>query len=562
MIRGVQEAQAELPRSALPSSAAVPIQPSAGESDHMPADSSHVTDESLAASSELPSISASTARQLAAELAASVTLPHASQDQSCSASAVPALQGSASQPQGSFGGVQHRPLAGEGENPSQQGYPHLLQGQAKSSPASSSAAAGAGEANASDSTLSKHEGHSERPKVVHSPSPQLSGSAPELKEAIQLSLSHDTLPLQQSHHELQYSCDAGHDAEQPQPSVSASPSRQLSASSPELNEAIRMSLSSDFLPEAEPEAAPPSASQIDLICSPGQHAEPHSEPDASLTQLPEASSTASMAASPTASVAPSAVESPSASEHPTNASGASSSYLRPTQISASHPSSSASDTEPLHKQERQSNAVGQPTAAPVPTPENPTKSRPFTSGSEARTALSSRPGQVKTDVQQASNSPATAQDNSPGQSPPHTTHQGQSQGSPAQDAPLSPSSGRTTPAPILTSSSPKPPNPSPGTAAQIDGDAALARQLQKLELSSESAAAESSAAAPAADAVDADVDLAALQDVEVPLVGDQLPLAALVEDYEGSPRVCGNLVPLMQRFPYFRRIRGLLPINI
>ena len=511
----------------------------------MAADSSHVTGMSLTASSQLPSVSASTARQLAAELAASITLPHASAGHSSSAS-VQAEQGSASEPQGA----------------QLQGYPHLQQPRAWLPHTSSPAVAT--EAGDNDSALCTDEGQSERPAVVHSPSPQLSGSTPELKEAVELSLSHETLPHQQSHQELQH-CDAGHDAEQPQPSVSASPSRQLSASSPELNEAIRMSLSSEFLPEAEPETASPSASQTELHCSSNQHAEPHCEPDISLTQLPAASPTASPtaspAASPSASVAPSAMESFGVSQHPTNAFDVPSSHLKPAQISASNPSSSASDAEPLPKQ-RQSHAVGQLIAAPVPTPEDPTSSSPSKSESGARATQSSPLGQVRTDVQQASNSPATAQDISPGQSQPHTTHKGQSQGSPAPHASRPSSSGRTTPASILTSSSPQPPNPSPGTAAQIDGDAALARQLQKLELGNESAAAESSAAAPAAEAVDADVDLAALQDVEVPLVGDQLPLAALVEDYEGSPRVCGNLVPLMQRFPYFRRIRGPLPFNM
>ena len=108
-------------------------------------------------------------------------------------------------------------------------------------------------------------------------------------------------------------------------------------------------------------------------------------------------------------------------------------------------------------------------------------------------------------------------------------------------------SRQLTPA-IVTSPSTKPSEPSPGTAAQIDGDAELARQLQNLDFSDEST-------------VDGDVDPRALQDVEVPLVGDQLPLAALVEDYEGSPRVSGNLVPLLKRFPYFRRIRGRSPYS-
>ena len=549
MIRRVQEAQAGLPRSEQPSSAAVSIQPSTLKSDSVAADSSHMTDELFTASSQLPLISASTACQLAAELAASVILPHASQDH-CSSASVPAVQGSASELQGTDGALHPE------RNFHQQGHPHLQQSQAQLPHTSSFAAAT--EADDIDSVLCTDDRQSERPAVVYCPSPQLSGSTPELKEAIELSLSHDSLSNQQSHQELQHSSDTGHDGEQPLPSGSPSISRQLSASSPELNEAIRMSLSAEFLPEAECEAA----SQPELHCSLSQHAEPNSEPDMSVTQLPEgclkASPSTFAAASPAASVAPSAINSPSANEHPANASDPPSPHLRPTQTR----SSSTADAEPLHKQERQSHAVGLPIAAPVPTPEDAISSSPSKSESEAKAALSSPPGQVRTDVQQASNSPATAKDSSPGQSQPHTTHKGQSQDSPALNASLPSSSGHTTPAPILTTSSPKPPNPSPGTAAQIDGDAALARKLQKLELGAESAAADSSAAASAAEADDADVDLAALKDVEVPLVGDQLPLAALVEDYEGSPRVCGNLMPLMQRFPYFRRIRGLSPFTI
>ncbi len=125
----------------------------------------------------------------------------------------------------------------------------------------------------------------------------------------------------------------------------------------------------------------------------------------------------------------------------------------------------------------------------------------------------------------------------------------------SSSAALASSAVQATPPAILTSSSPKPPDPSPGTAAQINKDEALARKLQTLELEDNPEAADA-AAEEASGGGDDDVDLAALQDVEVPLVGAQLPLAALVEDYEGSPRVCGNLLPLMQRFPYFRRIRG------
>lgn len=105
---------------------------------------------------------------------------------------------------------------------------------------------------------------------------------------------------------------------------------------------------------------------------------------------------------------------------------------------------------------------------------------------------------------------------------------------------------------------------------QLAGDAALAQELQQAEI--QAAGTEdlpSSVYTPLADAPhmqpsaaqhveEGTVNLAALQDVEVPLVGAQLPLATLLEDYEGSSRVRGNLMPLLQRFPYFRRIRGTL----
>lgn len=515
----------------------------------MAADSPHVSDQSPTASSQqLSSVSASTARQLAAELAVSVTLSDASQDQSSSASGS-MVQSSASRLQGTSQKALQSSVARGGGNPHQQGYPQLLAFQAGPSQTSPPAAAtAAGEADDSSRALCTNGAGCEQPTASYSLSPQLSGSTPELKEAIELSLSHEALSPQQSNQELQHSHERGHDAGLPQPSVSSSPSRQLSASSPELNEAIRMSLSSDFLPEAELESASPSASQAESHCSTSQHA----EPEPALTQL--------RAASASAARAPTSMEETNADEYPAKTSDAMFSHLRSTQCSASDPSSSASNADPLHKQEGQSHAAGPPTAATVPTPEDPTLSLPEPE-CESRAAPSSPSGQVRADVPQAPNSPATAQDSSPEQSQAHSTHEGQSQDSPVPGPDRPSSSGRTTPAPIHTSSSPKPPKPSPGTAAQIDGDAALALQLQKLELADEPGAAESSAAVPTAEAVDDDVDLAALQDVEVPLVGNQLPLAALVEDYEGSPRVCGNLVPVMQRFPYFRRIRGWLPVN-
>ena len=91
---------------------------------------------------------------------------------------------------------------------------------------------------------------------------------------------------------------------------------------------------------------------------------------------------------------------------------------------------------------------------------------------------------------------------------------------------------------------------------QMAGDAAMAVALQEDE--NRAALME---AAPAPEGLEeGPINLAALHDVEVPLVGQQLPLATLLEDYEGSPRVRGNLMPLLQRFPYFRRIRGRLKL--
>lgn len=88
---------------------------------------------------------------------------------------------------------------------------------------------------------------------------------------------------------------------------------------------------------------------------------------------------------------------------------------------------------------------------------------------------------------------------------------------------------------------------------QMARDAALALELQQ----DENQAAQLEAAPAAEPLEEGGFDLAALQDVQVPLVGRQLPLATLLEDYEGSPRVRGNLMPLLQRFPYFRRIKGI-----
>lgn len=513
-----------------------------------------------ASAQHLPPASASTACQLAAQLAKSLTIPHASQDQPCSSSA-PAAQGSASQPQGLGTGVMPPSLSKTAGKPQQQRDQKLLWSQQQPPQTSLPAAE---DADGNHEGLCTHEGTSEQPVVAHSPSPDLGSDTSEYKQAIQLSLSHDALPLEQSTQELQHSSDTGQDAEQPQGCMSTSPSRQLSESS-ELNQAIRMSLSSEFLPEAEPES-PPSLHHCESRCSDSKPAAPpHSDPQTPHSE-PQPPLVFPSVASPSASGPPSVRLSPNAGEHSAVLVPTPSPHFRSTQASCSRHSSSASDADTLHQQERQSCTAGTrpagnppaetPPSATRPLPEDPTPSRlpsPEHDFPEAGAAPGS-PEPVKTNVQQASNSP--------GQSQAQSAREGNSHLSPAPTASLPSSSQHTPPPAILTSPSPQPPNPSPGTAAQIDGDAALARQLQNLELGDESADGESSAPVAPAEAVDDDVDLAALQDVEVPLVGDQLPLAALVEDYEGSPRVCGNLVPLMQRFPYFRRIRGWSPFNV
>lgn len=541
-------AETVLRHSAQPSIGLPPQQPSPAPDCVL----AHSTHESLTNTREapdtsaqhLPSISETTARQLASKLAASVIVPHASQEHSSSSSA-PVTQGSASQLQGMY------TRSSRWGDPLPQGYPKLLGSQEGSHEPSLPAGT---DADVCKVALCPHEGSPEHPEVAHSPSPELAGETSELELAIQLSLSHEALPLDHSDQELQHSGDTGHAAEQPQLCMSASPSRQVSESS-ELNEAISLSLSSEFLPETEPESTSLSLTQSELHGSDSPPtAPPHSDPHPPLGQP--------SAASPLTS----ARESSHAGGHSVSSP---SPHFGPTSASASGLSSSASVVDTLHQQEEESCTAGGPTVG-TPTAETPaagphTAGNPTTpdgptssssqapeSDSEEPEAAPNSPEHMMTDVQQAPNSP--------GQSQPQSAQE--SHISPAPTAPL-PSSFQYTPPPaILTSPSPKPPDPSPGTAAQIDGDAALARQLQKLELEDESAADESSAPAQApAEAVDDDVDLAALQDVEVPLVGDQLPLAALVEDYEGSPRVCGNLVPLLQRFPYFRRIRGWSGFN-
>jgi len=249
--------------------------------------------------------------------------------------------------------------------------------------------------------------------------------------------------------------------------------------------------------------------------------------------------------------------------------------------SSSTDSSAASDVsdvteyaDPVLPEEEEQHA--DPPSPSLPEPSAPSPSSPDIThpGHHGHAPVHDSPGAV-----QAAQSPATGHLGSFSPKPvPHNSpdasaseagpsEAGQSEAGPSaaalpeEQSPRSPSAApasfsvQATPPAIQTSSCRKPPDPSPGTAAQINKDEALARKLQTLELEDNPEAADA-AAEEASGGGHGDVDLAALQDVEVPLVGDQLPLAALVEDYEGSPRVCGNLLPLMQRFPYFKRIRG------
>ena len=508
------------------------VSPAVHESAQMTMNSSHVTAEPASApSQQLLSVSPSMARQLAAELADSVQLPHPSQVSS-PASALTTKGIAAQQPEKGFVGNPPSSSSGVSRH-SHQGYP-----QQEAGPPSSSASEATAEAAASQKGLAE-DTSAGQPSLAYSSSPQLAGSTPELRQAIKLCLSQDFLPQEMSNQQGQPDESTGHNAEQP--SVSASPSRQQSGSSPELKEAIRMSLSAEFLPQVEPELACPSASSSPSSC---QHAE---------RDLCPSQHTAAASAS---------TDPPSASV-PLNASvsqvqghGVTSAPSSSTQASTSHPSSSACHASQhlellqMHAEEPQALTVLHP-APEASAP--PRQSLPESAQSEA---APSSPVHNSMAAQEAHNRPASVQDSSPVQSPTQTWQEDPSAKSPAPDSLHASTSGQATPAPIHTSPSPKPPKLSPGTAAQIDGDAALALQLQKLELGNEAAEADSSTAAAPAEALEDDVDLAALQDVEVPLVGEQLPLAALVEDYEGSPRVRGNLVPLMQRFPYFRRIRG------
>lgn len=525
---GVHSQEAAVPHPA--QTHHVQLTPGVPESAETTMTSSHLAAEPCATpSQQLPAVSPSTARQLAAELAESVQLPHSSSDPA--ASTLRTKTRIATQQPQEASVESPLPSSSVVTRDSHQGDP---QQEAGAPSPSASEATGEGVASGKGSEV---DSSARQPSLPHSPSPQLAGSTPELKQAIELSLSHEFLPNTSQQGQADQS--TGHIAEQP--SVSASPGRQPSDSSPELNEAIRMSLSAEFLPQVEHELASPSAST-----SPSSHQ--HAEPDSCPSQHTAAAST-----DPTSTSVP--VNSVSQVQSPV----AMSAQSRSPQISMPHPTSSASHAsqhaELLRTHKEQPQASTGPTPGLHPTPVTAPQRHSLPESAESEAAPSS-PVHNSTAAQEAPNCPALVKESSPAQSPTKTEQQGPSTNSPAPDSLHASTSGRATPAPIHTSSSPKPPKPSPGTAAQIDGDAALALQLQKLELGNEAAEADSSTAAAPAEALEDDVDLAALQDVEVPLVGEQLPLAALVEDYEGSPRVCGNLVPLMQRFPYFRRIRG------
>ena len=348
----------------------------------------------------------------------------------------------------------------------------------------------------------QQQGSLQLPDLSPGTSAQLAGSLPELNAAIQLSLSQDYPPGSLSASQEP----AGFRADAEEPQTSQSPSRQASGSSPELREAIKMSLSHEFLPA---EFEPASSQQPSM---------PSSHP----VSPSSSSSTDSSAASDVSDV-------------------------------TEYADSVLPEEEEQHA-DPPSPSVPEP-SAPSPNSLDPAKSR-----HHRHAPIHDSPGAVSAAQTSAAGhlgsfSPEPVPHNSPDAS---ASQPGPCAAAlPEEESPHSPSAApasssvQATPPAIQTSSSPKPPDPSPGTAAQINKDEALARKLQTLELEDNPEAADA-AAEEASGSGHGDVDLAALQDVEVPLVGDQLPLAALVEDY----RVCGNLLPLMQRFPYFKRIRG------
>ena len=490
------------------------------------------TDVPSAPRQQLPSVSPSMARQLASELADAVQLPQPRQDQSSTASA-PVAQGIAAQPQS--------PLFESLPPASEQG-PHSEDNAHKDDRYSSSSLHV--EAAEQDAVIGEpaegDEGLSIQPLLASSPDvqqqQQLTGSTPELQEAIRLSLSQVFLPGALS--------DPGEQLDSPRqnaemPSVPASPIMQSSASLADLSNAVRASSRVKCLDDAE------SAALSESSPSPGQRAEVAR--DSPLTQLPSPASAPLVPSTSSASVKDAESWARSVAEL--------SPHLAASSASDPHPCSSASQLSqhPKHLLQLQEEEpdVSHSSYLPLPSTPGSDKAEQAWPESQQPEAGSNSPVHIRA----VPNSPVSAHDTSPMRSHTHTPQKGPPAEGAEADPSLASTSAGSTPAPASSSSSPQPPKPSPGTAAQIDGDAALAIRLHQLELGGESAEADSSAAAAPADALD-DVDLAALHDVEVPLVGDQLPLAALMDDYEGSPRVCGNLANLMQRFPYFRRIRG------
>ncbi|KAA6420458.1 MAG: hypothetical protein FRX49_09619 [Trebouxia sp. A1-2] len=480
------------------------------ESAHEPAESASAKFEAAhaeSASTQLPS----EARHVAAQLAVSVLMPHHDEDLRSPSASYTHTQGSSQRPaapqQPSIPLPHSSSSQRSTQNPSTQSAPSsaVLRPQPHASalqeglldqPSTSAASLCGPQAASMPLQSLPQEGSLPLPDLSPGTSAQLAGSIPELNAAVQLSLSQD--------------CPPGFRADTEEPQISQSPSRQESGLSPELREAVRMSLSHEFLPA---DFEPASSQQPSM---PSSH--PVSTSSSSSTDSSAASdvSDATEYADP---VLPEEEKQHADPPSPSLPEPAAPSLNSPEPAQSGHYGHAPVLDSPGTVHAAQSSATGHlGSFSPKPVPQN----SPDASASEARPSAAALP-----------------EEESP-QSP--------------SAAPAS-SSVQASPPAILTSSSHKPPDLSPGTAAQINKDEALARKLQTLELEDNPEAAD--AAGEEASGGDHDnVDVAALQDVEVPLVGDQLPLAALVEDYEGSPRVYGNLLPLMQRFPYFRRIRA------
>lgn len=484
------------------------------ESFHVPAES---------ASTQLPP----EARDMVTQLAVPVSVPHKTALHSSSASCSTtqgqvqrpaARQQNPSSPSASCAQSSSQAVPGQSPCSSSAGLEPQLQIPLKQQgPAAQSQPSASLRTQAASTPLYSlpQEVNQQLPELSPSTSAQLAGSAPELNAAIKLSMRQEFPPgpMSDSHEP------SASRADSKQPSTSQSPSRQPSGSSPELREAIRMSLSQESS-HAEVEAG---TTSIQQAC------ERSSNHISSPSSSSSAASDASDATEYAEPVMPEEEDYQAAAPSPSSPSPSG-------LLAACNPHGPAQSQYGIH--------------GPVlDMPRSPHSSHsPSTAEHADGTAADSSSEAVM------HNSPSVS-DSEPGPSA-AALPQGQSSGSLAASSAHAPASGQATPPAIRTSLSPRPSDPSPGTAAQINNDEALARKLQTLELDDNPDGADVAAAAATSEGVDDDVDLAALQDVEVPFVGDQLPLAALIEDYEGSPRVCGNLMPLMQRFPYFRRIRG------